>query len=197
MPTGYTDMIKDDTTFKQFAMRCARAFGACVTMRDDPIDKDIPLFEPSSWHIEQIKADQKELERISNLSDDDASLESKKEYDRKIEEYKEYISKAERTRQNYDRILLSARTWIPPTDDHKELKKFMIDQIESSIRCDCDNSYYHDKIAAMEVLSGADWKAMKIKELQESLKYHEKHHREEIERVEGRNRWVRELRRAL
>ena len=55
MPTGYTDAIKDGITFQQFAMNCARAFGACVTMRDDPSDKPIPeRFEPSAWHKERL-----------------------------------------------------------------------------------------------------------------------------------------------
>ena len=41
MPTGYTAIIEDDPncTFEQYLMRCARAFGATVTMRDDPLDK--------------------------------------------------------------------------------------------------------------------------------------------------------------
>ena len=36
MPTGYTDKIKDGITFKEYAMGCARAFGALITMRDNP-----------------------------------------------------------------------------------------------------------------------------------------------------------------
>lgn len=44
MPTGYTVGIADGkiTTFEQYAMTCARAFGALVMMRDDPFDAPIP-----------------------------------------------------------------------------------------------------------------------------------------------------------
>lgn len=36
MPTGYTADIKDGIDFKTYAMNCARAFGACVMLRDEP-----------------------------------------------------------------------------------------------------------------------------------------------------------------
>jgi hypothetical protein len=42
MPTGYTAPIADGMTFEQFALGCARAFGALVTMRDEPSDAPIP-----------------------------------------------------------------------------------------------------------------------------------------------------------
>ena len=43
MPTGYTTDIYNgkDVTFKDFALKCARAFGACIHQREDNID-DLP-----------------------------------------------------------------------------------------------------------------------------------------------------------
>ena len=39
MPTGYTCHIEDGTvtTLRQYALTCARAFGACASMRDEPL----------------------------------------------------------------------------------------------------------------------------------------------------------------
>lgn len=37
MPTGYTADIKDGITFRDFALRCARAFGATIMQRDEDI----------------------------------------------------------------------------------------------------------------------------------------------------------------
>lgn len=44
MPTGYTADVQSGkvTDFAEYAMNCARAFGALVLMRDDPSDADIP-----------------------------------------------------------------------------------------------------------------------------------------------------------
>lgn len=50
MPTGYTYPVAEEKvdTLAEFALQCARAFGACVTMRDEPSNKPIPEeFKPS------------------------------------------------------------------------------------------------------------------------------------------------------
>ena len=43
MPTGYTADIQDGkiTTLREYALSCARAFGALIMMRDDPHDAPI------------------------------------------------------------------------------------------------------------------------------------------------------------
>jgi hypothetical protein len=51
MPTGYTDCVRSGevTEFADFAMKCARAFGACIEMRDEPSGTPIPeAFEPEA-----------------------------------------------------------------------------------------------------------------------------------------------------
>jgi hypothetical protein len=57
MPTGYTADIKNGISFKTFAMNCARAFGACVTLRDEPGggDKIPEAFEASTYHAQQVE----------------------------------------------------------------------------------------------------------------------------------------------
>ena len=42
MPTGYTAGILEGETFEQYALQCAKAFGALVMMRDEPSDAPIP-----------------------------------------------------------------------------------------------------------------------------------------------------------
>ena len=44
MPTGYTYDLYDgkDIEFPDFVMKCARAFGALIEIRDDPMDAAIP-----------------------------------------------------------------------------------------------------------------------------------------------------------
>lgn len=43
MPTGYTSIIDDNenVTFKEYALRCARGFGALMHLRDESLDKEI------------------------------------------------------------------------------------------------------------------------------------------------------------
>ena len=56
MPIGYTSKLHDgDQPFNEFIMSCARAFGALVTMRDDPNDAPIPEFEVSEYSVTSVK----------------------------------------------------------------------------------------------------------------------------------------------
>lgn len=56
MPTGYTADLTLDTPFERFAMRCARAMGACVMMRDDPMDAPIPdKWEPDDYYRKRLE----------------------------------------------------------------------------------------------------------------------------------------------
>ena len=36
MATGYTHAIEKGISFETFALTCARAFGACINLRDEP-----------------------------------------------------------------------------------------------------------------------------------------------------------------
>jgi hypothetical protein len=41
MPTGYTAGVADGTIteFREYALLCARAFGACIMLRDEPVEE--------------------------------------------------------------------------------------------------------------------------------------------------------------
>lgn len=58
MPTGYTVKIYngEKVSGKDFLMTCARNFGTCITMRDEPLSKPIPdKFEPSKFYENELK----------------------------------------------------------------------------------------------------------------------------------------------
>ena len=70
MPTGYTAAIKDGIDFKTYAMNCARAFGACVMLRDEPGGGDrIPdAFEPSDYHLKAAEKTRGELAALDTMA---------------------------------------------------------------------------------------------------------------------------------
>ena len=56
MPSGYTSDIYNgkEVTFKDFALGCARAFGACVMQRDDPADEKPKIMPEESYHARRV-----------------------------------------------------------------------------------------------------------------------------------------------
>lgn len=196
MPTGYTNSIKDGISFQTFVMQCARAMGACVSMRDDPSDKPIPdKFEASSWHKDRIKETKKELETLKKTSLAQAELKAMKQYKKENQEVEQAINKANDLRIKYKTMLIQVKDWQLPTPDHQGLKDFMIQQINSSIEFDCGTSYYTDK--QVTLLTSQQWIEKETARLLKSLDYHIKKDMEERERVSGRNTWVKQLRESL
>lgn len=89
MPTGYTAVLQNnpDYPFKKFILDCARAFGACVTLREEGGGGEaIPnKFEERSYYDELLSDKKNELERIKNMSKKELDKAATKEYKNTIE----------------------------------------------------------------------------------------------------------------
>lgn len=194
MPTGYTADIAKGITFGKFAMQCARNFGACIDLRDEPWDAPIPeKFEPSDYYTERIAETKAELARLTAMSDADARSAAYAEFAEATEAFNRRKQERTELRAKYEAMLAQARAWEPPTSDHRGLKDFMLEQITESIKWDCNDSY--DK--APELLDGATWREKKIGEARRDLAYAEQHEAEERHRCETRSLWVKALRDSL
>lgn len=197
MPTGYTADIAKGITFEQFAMSCARAFGACITMRDSSSDTPIPKeFKPSTYHKEALKEEYKRLEKINKMTVAEAEIEAKKKYDEEILEVQNQLKKSSTLQKKYEDMLQKVYTWVAPAD-HIKFKDFMIKQIKESIEYDCDISYWTRTKEEIKLFTGEEWLKLQKEVIQSSIEYHRREDKEEIERVAGRNKWIRELRESL
>lgn len=189
MPSGYTCGVQDGTitAFRDFALQCARAFGACILLRDEPMSNDIPEFVPSDYHA-------KRLEAIEAMSVAEVEAACDREYQSSIDYRAKRLDELATQRQRYDSMLAAARAFQPPTSEHVELKAFMIKQLQESIKWDCDASYYDTPPAKK---TATEWLKEKRYQLIADITSCEKEYGEEVERTQGRNKWVQDLKRAL
>ena len=189
--TGYTyKLVEEGQSFKDFLLTCARAFGALVELRDEPLSSEIPAFEVGDYYPNQIKTLTEEVKELEGYT-----LEQQVAFGKdKIAKEKEYHTNAlaKQKEQTQRLIEMEARVkeWIPPSSDHTSLKGFMLEQLQTS-RIDWD--YHEKKLARTELLVPqerfAEELAVKTKRLanaKQSLK-------EEEDRVAGRNKWVQLL----
>lgn len=196
MSTGYTADISKGITFQEFAMGCARAFAACVSMRDDPSDKPIPeKFQPSAWHKEELKKANDRLEQLASMDLVEAQILARQEYADEFARINESIIKDRELMGQYKDMLRQAKHYQPPTPDHVEFKAFMISQIETSIKFDGMEDYYIEH--QPELLSGKEWLRYAKAKAQRDIDYHTKENIAEIERTNQRNEWVSALRESL
>ena len=194
MPTGYTAAIAEGkpVTFPEFVLTCARAFGACIDMRDDPLNAPIPQkFEPSDYHTKAHNAAAKKVKAFQTKGNDALMSEFEKDWSDKLAYHRKRVAETAEKRGRYEDMLVKVAAWNPPTPDHDELKKFMESQLRESIKFDC-----HDDEAPNKPTFSA-WKAKKLKDLQWDVDYHAKGKREDRERAASRTKWVSDLRASL
>lgn len=198
MPTGYRVKIKDGITFEQYAMQCARAFGACVDMRDESLDTPIPdRFEPSDYHTKKIAELTKDLDDIQSLDSTTLTNRANDEYEATVQSLNKSITDALELKKTYNDMLSKVRSWVPPTEDHNEFKRFMVEQLEKSIEFDCDVQYRKHELSETRRLTGQQWKDKEAVRLIDELAYHKEQNINEIYRVNARNEWLRQLRNSL
>lgn len=195
MPTGYTADIKDGISFEQFALNCARAFGALLPMRDLPSSAEIPeRFEASPYHLDKLTEARNILRWYEGFSEDEARSGAANEYEQGEHNRKRRLCENQNVLECYEAMLRQVQGWEPPSGDHAELKSFMVKQIEESIKWD-DSSEYLSKPTAQ--LSATEWLESKKAEVLRDIEYHKAQWAAEVERTEKRNTWLKQLRDSL
>lgn len=194
MPTGYTAAIADGITFQQFALSCARAFGATISMRDEPADAPIPdEFPPTNYHLNALATSRQQIERLKALTAAEADVRALETANLYAEARRNSIAEREALRAKYEAMLQQVEAWEPPSNDHVQFKNFMLSQIKDSINVDCSN--YH--LSPIVQLTGQQWRAQQIADFEQTITYHEKAHAEEVERCRARSEWVQKLKASL
>lgn len=196
MPTGYTAAIADGIDFKTYAMNCARAFGACVMLRDEPGGGErIPeVFEPSDYHLKALEGLYRELDELRTISLVEADSRARKEWEQEVSREKQRLARSSELREKYEAMLQEVDRWIPPTKDHEGLKGFMKSQIQESMKFDCSREDIYREIRQLD---GSAWLSQKLASVEVSIQYHKKNHQEEVERAKQRTAWVQALRQSL
>lgn len=198
MATGYTCILteKPKTTFKEFTLRCARAFGALIHMRDDGLDVPVPeTVQPmSTYHKDALEESFKKkaeyetmtveaIERAISNNQWMRERTNKQEHKRLLKE-----------KQAFESMLEKVRAWQPPTPDHEGLKKFMIEQLEMSLPSESTLAYYPAKTEPYHYeLDLETWRAYMIKHEEESIEYHQKKWEDDLRRASESTVWLQNL----
>ena len=138
MPTGYTESItrNPEFTFRQYLLGCARAFGAAVQQRDEPVSAPLRLPELSDYYLRKFESASAELADLDAKSDEDLLVEMKKVNQASLDDHQRTVAEMAHSKARYEAFLAQALTWTPPTEEHQNLKQFMLSQIKESMDFD-------------------------------------------------------------
>ena len=197
MPTGYTAGIIDGkiTTFEQFATQCTRAFGATIHMRDNPMDSPYEPRTPSDYHTNSIQSKRERLEEIESMSDEKIVEDFNTQLEEDLKYHQTKMEEDKRNLEKLNSMLESAKSWIPPTEDHQPFRNFMIEQIESTIKVDGDPSYHVNKMVGIkkqmeEGINPKEYREETIQEIKSQISYHETEYQKELVRCKDSNDWM-------
>lgn len=196
MPTGYTAILTErEVTFPEFAMRCARAFGALVDLWEDPLDAPIPQeFQVSDYYKKSLDDAERERREWNSLPADQQLEYAKQEILDEINCLKDGEAKNKAENSAYDAMLQKVERWIPPSGDHLELKNFMREQINKSRDT---GDYYRTAITKAESEPPELWVARHSDDIVRSVQRARKRLKEGQDRTALRNLWLKQLRDSL
>ena len=197
MPTGYTAGILDGkvNTFEEFATVCTRAFGATIHMRDNPMDSPYEPRTPSDYHTNSIQSKRERLEEIESMSDEKIVEDFNTQLGEDLKYHQTKMEEDKRNLEKLNSMLESAKSWVPPTEDHQPFRNFMIEQIESTIKVDGDPSYHVNKMVGIkkqmeEGINPKEYREDTIQEIKSQISYHETEYQKELVRCKDSNDWM-------
>lgn len=194
MPTGYTADLYDgkDVSLRDFVLRCSRAMGAAVMLRDhDPRVVPTPenISPGVSYTARRLAEAKGELEKWKNLVGPGLLAETESFNAKQREARKEDEAKRQRIANAYTSMIEQVEAWDPPTPDHEPLKEFMLEQLRHSLKFDAsptDPKWYAEYMPQ-------DLRDQKIGNLTQEIERLEKDVVEEREREASRIQWVVDL----
>ena len=195
MPTGYTQkLMESGQSFPDFVLGCARAFGACVTMRDDPQDTPIPEFKPSDFNAKAKVEAEAEIARLEAMTPEERVAYGEEKKAAALAIYRGLLERETAQNARLDVMRDQVEAWTAPTKEHLELKKFMLQQIKVSRH---DTSGAVARISELEKQGPEFYYEEALRKARWSVEYHTKSQKEEEDRVAARNEWVRQLKQSI
>jgi hypothetical protein len=196
MPTGYTARIAEGQTFEEFASTCARAFGALVTMRDEPMSAELPDEVPGDrgYAEGRARAAAAALAEFDARTDEQHAADMARDRALLDESAERVRADKRRQRAAYEAMLARVGAWHPPTPEHVGLKTFMHEQIAESIRFDCSEDYV---TGAGPEVPLSEWVASQRDRLVREVTRCHEHASEEAKRTAERNAWIKALKESL
>lgn len=192
MPTGYTEILfsKPDTTFPEFALRCARAFGACVEMRDSSLDAPPPdEIKPAAYTLESLHAAEAAVREFEAMTVEEAARRAVAERDATIKSNAECRERFRKESEVLAAMRAEVEAGEPPTPDHAGMRAFMLQQIETSKP--------HEYQAPETLLTGAEWLTRQRKCAAENVARRAEDWKRDVENAANRTKWLRDLRSSL
>lgn len=197
--TGYTASIDDRsiTNGKDFLKLCIRAFGVCIDQRDDSLKSPLVTeFKPDDYYNNERVIAIEKYEKLKNTSIEDYYKNKLKDIERSKRLNANSYENKKLEQQLYLKIKSEVESWIPPTKEHEAIKQFALEQISAGIPTEEEIMEYKLKAESdlNYTISDAcrDYE-IELSDLKDNIEYYEKKCREEAERCNSRDKFMKQF----
>ena len=183
MPTYYTEVLcKEKMSFRDFALRCARAF--CMDMRDStgPIPRTIDTDPDIVKSLGELRV---ESAQISQMTDLETRKQARLVYNDIRRSFAAARQRVAKVRARLKAMLKKVQAWRVPSSDHVDLRTFMIEQLTAAIASEGKFDPPDPRLQ-----KGWEWKKGKLQELSNRIAYYEQRQIMNLDLVVRRNKFV-------
>lgn len=193
MPSYYTVDIYEgkNVSFQDFALKCARQFGAFVHMNEE--DPDSPLTRPtvSDYYKNSLRETENEFALFLKASREQREKMFEIEMEKELKHYKEKIEEEKELKEKYQNLLEQAKAYKPPTKEFNNYKDYMLNQLNQAIKFDCSNEqWYLAQIASVEAETFDIWEQEKMDLYNSKITYYKESYKKEMNSVSKKNQWI-------
>lgn len=187
--------MESGQSFPDFVMSCARAFGACVTMRDDAPDAPIPeKFEPDNFYVLREKSDRADLRKLEGMTKAERLAYGRRERTRQIKQRAEWLRRDVIQNQRLSKMEEQVNRWMPPTAEHVGVKTFMLEQLRISKH---GLSYSKGDLAEVKAKKPLQFWFDALADAKRRVENCVEEQAKENERAKKRTEWVQKLRTSI
>ena len=114
MPTGYTaDVVNGKITeFKDYALQCARGFGAFIHMRDDPGDAPLRPDTESTYYAKAVLEAETELAHLRTLTEEQWRDEWRAWWGNEQADHRRRVAETAQKRGRYEAMIAAVSAWV-------------------------------------------------------------------------------------
>lgn len=191
MHSFYTEILMDpekEVTFRDFALRCAHAFGALSHLQEVVLDPMPPEEDP--YFQQRLDRTKERLTRLEGLLAEDISREAEAYNERQQEQWKAEVGRSMRDKRQCRKMLAEVEAWVPPTEDHVQLKDLMRDQIKTILAMTRSSQ-------PPSILSASQWYTQEISQAKNAVANATQGLQQEKDRVQKATEWILRLKESL
>lgn len=196
--TGYTaELCEKGQSFRDFLFTCARATGACIALRDEPLTAELPDevgFGMSAYYAKTIAEKRAELSRLTAIPVAKRAACGQEMKAAAIASMRSLLEKEQLQNARVLHMRAEVQAWAPPSPDHAGFKTFMLQQLELSLD---GTGYYSRKLEELEAKAPTSFYTEAVAAARRDLYYYEEEANKDAERDRQRNEWVRQLKASV